>query len=596
MTVTAPRIEVSRERNEPEFSSLSVRRQQLITGLSYVFPIVVTLVLTLLLVRPWSIPAWSILNEPGDALYVQTTLASSAQAGIFDTNLHLGWPNGYNPWGYPQLGILLQAVGVFFGIESSAAAAAWGLVLAAVLNAAACVYFLRSVVKDRVPILVGALAVALSISPAVLAPIGHLNVGAWFLVPVVFGAALRLDTASTRERVITGAVILGLAAVSPIWWVIVSAMLIGSLLLIAAILRSKRSLIASGVPLLGLLGALVFQYAIFRVNPNVGADGDRLPFASDLYGGHLVDLLAGSPLISSWFDGFPALQDGKSAEFKAIGLVPAVGAVVAVVVLVSMVGRRLRLRQVPAYKIQLLGQMTAVSVLFCLVGGFGNLQAGLAVLAGTTSPARAWSRLFLIVAMVGAAWVAAGVASWMRSKWFQDNYAHRSRYAGLALTSVAALGIVAISVADGVALDRRPTAAPNASAPEADAIAFLRANRHDCPVAQLPAEDYLVPKVPSVPEDAGQLAHRGFVPYLMAPEYMWSFGTVSGKKSSIDRLPNRVTPTDTAALAKDGVCAILYDQQLATAAVTRSAKIPGTNVTELGKPAFASPRYQVFLL
>ena len=60
----------------------------------------------------------------------------------------------------------------------------------------------------------------------------------------------------------------------------------------------------------------------------------------------------------------------------------------------------------------LMSQLSIIVLLFFVVGGLGNLQAAVGVLAGPGSPARAWSRLGLVVALMGCAWLLVALRRW----------------------------------------------------------------------------------------------------------------------------------------------------------------------------------------
>ncbi|NQU36840.1 MAG: hypothetical protein HQ526_04490, partial [Actinobacteria bacterium] len=178
--------------------------------------------------RPWEAGA-GIFAIGGDDLWLQASAQVAGRVGPFGIDPNLGWPTGYSIWSVPQIGVYLGTVLWFLGGvlgATSAASVLWAVALTGGVTAASCLFLFRSIVPGCRSVLAVPIAVALGASPAVLVVIGHLNVASWFLIPIFVGIAFRLRRCVGRERVwwLLGALLVAL--VSPLWWLIVFALLI----------------------------------------------------------------------------------------------------------------------------------------------------------------------------------------------------------------------------------------------------------------------------------------------------------------------------------------------------------------------------------
>ena len=557
-----------------------------------------------LLTQPWSGPTGGILAEGGDALWLQATTGVSAQAGPFGTDLHVAWPFGYNSWSYPQLGLFLQTLGWLVGGVlgiSWAQATIWLLVISVTGNALACLFFLRSVAGDRLPTVSAAAALALGAAPAVLSPLAHINVGTWFLVPAGLGVILRSAKASRKWKIAGFAVVAVLAAISPIWWVIVMVLLVGTLGFVAVVMAAawrKWKPVKDVLPAAaGIAVGFAFQYAIFSTVPNIGAAGDRSPWESSIYGGRLTDLLLASPFVNKLVPAMNDLLPGASLEFKPIGLLAGLAGLTALVIILCGATPFLRQRAVGERQdVTVLVQMTVATTLFFVAGGLGNLQAALAVLAGGISPARVFARLVIVLGMMGCAWLILILANQLDGR-----LESRPRNTARTLRGVISSGLVVVIVAtwwlDVHARDLRPGVQPAEQQPEWPAVKFLRHSATPCPVAQLPVDAGLTPQLVTRPSDIADFDFRGYVPYLLAPDFMWSYGSVIPSQMGVaGDLPVTLNADHARLLRVAGFCAVLFDRKAADTATARGVKLSGTDVAALGPPSFSSERYQVFLL
>jgi hypothetical protein len=97
-------------------------------------------------------------------------------------------------------------------------------------------------------------------------------------------------------------------------------------------------------------------------------------------------------------------------------------------------------------------------------------------------------------------------------------------------------------------------------------------------------------------KDVPEYYFKGFIPYLLDPKLNWTFGTSNPSNSQIvGFLTKDVGVQDLLALESKGVCAILFDKNLAQHVRTLGIDLKGSNLpSNLVKKDFG--RYQVILL
>ncbi|MEI8082290.1 MAG: hypothetical protein WCI74_10650, partial [Actinomycetes bacterium] len=432
--------------------------------------------------------------------------------------------------------------------------------------------------------------------------VGHLNVATIFAVPLALGLLLRARDRSVRWWVVAAVVTAVAVAVSPLWWGIVLLFLLAVIGLGVLLQRSWQRVLAVVVVGSGVVVGVGFQFLLFRAARVPGASFGRSLWAANTFGGKFSDLLVSSPLFDKLLStsAWERITKGTSVELKPVGIVCAAAFIVLVMVLIKATPAFIRLGSAdsdtaPRVDTTLLAVMSVVVLLFFAVGSLGNLQAGVGAVFGVASPARTFSRMSIILAMLGLAWCLLYFNRWRESTRLSTR---NSRI----VTAVVGVVVVAISIADLSAVPRAPTAAPQAMA-EYPAIEFLRANTTACPVAQLPQDGAPIPRrigpkgstTKARQEYNEQFYYRGYYPYLLATDYFWSIGSYySGAKTALNAVGTTLTPAAADKLASAGFCAILYDKKLAARPGAKA--LEGSAIAGMPAPDFVSPRYDVFLL
>jgi hypothetical protein len=528
-----------------------------------------------------------IFSQGGDTLWVQAMAQAHAQAGPIGADQHLGWPIGLSPWSHPQLGLFFGIVTWLAGAIGFGSAASTGIVVGAVaaLVCAGTTLFLRTVVHDRFKATVVIFSIAVGASPFVIGKLGHFSVAGVFLIPIAF--AVTNKRYPTRFRRVAWLSVGAVAAIlSPLWWVVVAGFLLFMGLIVSLVsLRGKTA----GAWLTGgsacIIGFFV-QYLVALGFAESTTIVTRGAWESNFYGGRFVDFLTASPLVNSLVPVQARLSGGGSPEPSMVGIVLVVAAIFAVFLVVAVFPGKIASRD-HSY---ILRTTTTLTLLAFVVGGLGNLQAGLAALMETSSPARVWARLIVVLALLGLAWVLLAVRDTGPGRAFRKT-----------VVAVPILALVSVFVLAEVTSTRTPEPAQAQGFSEYGPVSFLRENLAPCPVAQLPQDDFPLPR--ALPKDVIDTAYvqglyyRPFIPYVMAPEFYWSYGSWNpSAKNRMQDLNRTLDDADLEYLKSGGFCAVLYDTRLADVAKTGGKKLEGRDLRVTIPPSYSNERYQVFLL
>lgn len=547
------------------------------------------------LLRPWSYPVDFFFPGGHDWVWQQAAVQMHGQVGVWGVTDHVAWPIGANPWRLPQMGALVGlfawfTVGVL-GI-GSASAVLWALCLAAALNSVAVLYFLRAYSGPGTQILAVTASVATGASTFVVA--SQLNLAFLYAVPLAFAVIARWSAYSPRGRYIALAVAALGFAMSPMWWIVVLVLLL-PLVVFTWLLRGDwQGSVPAITVLLATLVGFVFQLVLYvaAAAAGPGADATRDRWGANTLGGRMVDLVAAIPLVERLFPELHArLVEGAAMRmnFSIAGLLLAV---VALLALFALPARRWQ----SGRDVTFLLAATLMTVLYWLAGGLGNAQAALAAVLDSSSPARAFARMPIVLGFLGAAWLIVLIA---------ERKARQGLGVGRGTLALVVAVVLAVSwLADTADLELRRASDPppvigavskDRTQQEAASVAFLRGATPPCPVAQIPNE--AIPLLRAEYGFAEPAAFRGFVPYIMAPEFYWSAGSYWAERAEgLSALPQVFTDAEVPQLQDLGFCAVLYDKQLGQRAREFGTDIEGREVTWSLEPSFEDDFYAVYLI
>lgn len=564
-------------------SAESTATRVLVYGLSAALAFIAVVVA----LRPYSAGMTDTFAFGGDWLWQQALFQVHGQAGPLGTTDHLAYPEGMSGWRLPQMGLL---TGVFawvtvgwLGVPSSAAVI-WFVAVCAALNAAGIVFLLRSVLRTRWPVLTGVLAVTIGASIWVTSH--QINLALFLVLPVTFAVIHRWDNSLLNRPRYWVLGLFVLALVSPLWWVVVLVLLLPVAVLPALVRRdwqrSGHTLWVWGALLLGMLG----QAALFlTLGKGPGNDTTRQAWASNYSGGHLVDLAVGSPAAVEYLPRIGLLTEGASPD-SGWGFTSCLAAAIALLAVLTVPPIRSRVGGTTVF---LAGATVAVT-LFWFMGGLGNLQAGAAVLLGAVSPARAWNRMLLPLALLGAMW---GFV--LLRRWLADSPSPAVQRVTLGLLT---LGLSAMFVADHVVNPTRPYQL--VTSPALPMTTFLSDTKDPCPVAQLPNETVPVERIKTT-AFKDPLKYTAYAPYTQLPDFYWSGGSYAPGQDPATHPVNAVPVALDAAsldqLAQAGFCAVTYSVAQAQLAQAQDVEIEGRDLAQdLPTPSWQDDTYKVWLL
>ena len=303
----------------------------------------------------------------------------------------------------------------------------------------------------------------------------------------------------------------------------------------------------------------------------------------------MVDAVLASPFLNSLFSRLEIVGPGSSMELSLVGAIPAAFAAIAVATFMVALMRNGSTDE----RISQLSLLASVTTLFFLTGGFGNLQAGLFALLGSDSPARVWSRMLIVISILGGGVVVVALEKFTPS----DGIFLSSRIRRLTLVALPLLIVVA-PVLDALAMKSNvPSVIPEQMLSEGAAVRYLEeAAGPECPILQLPIESALLLMVKD-PKFWPESYYRGYIPFILAPSLKWSFGDYERDERNpyIDHIGVDIDDSALNNLREAGFCFVLFDKRLAEISSTSSSALPGSsNQGLLGSPVFTSDLFDVY--
>jgi len=564
-------------------------------AIQYITVFLTPLLALVILVRPWNYRATYIFPGSGDMLWLQAITESIGRVGVFGTDANLAWPQGNNQWNFPQLGItyslfawISQNILNFNAIQTMYVGFCFGIALTSV----ATYFMLRQFCRSQFNGTKFVFALALALSPYFVGSLIHLNLLYFYLIPLTIGIAIKIEAAggtySGSYKLLPVLSVFVLALSSPMWWVIVGLFLF----LVLALVTFLQGQLKLGIRVLwlfiGIFGGAIVQYSLYMNFRIPNAITGRGTWDSNTYGGHLVDLILGSKILNFIVPGLANLQQGGSIEFKYLGTACAFAALISILMVLAYAKPNGVINSVPL----LVKNLSLIGLLLFLLGGFGNLITGVSILVGFENPARVWSRLSILMALLGFVWIIA-ILSWFKLSELNIRHNTFRRFA-----SGTFISLIAVSVFAELVVTKVPAALPVSEFAETSVVTFLKSEKNNCPVAQLPQNGVPGSRQGVVDPLNGDFGgYAGLAFYVIDPTFQWSIGSwVPGSKSTLNSLGEAPSLDQMHLLGSAGYCAVVYDKLLAATAQEANNPLEGTDLSSFGKPNFTNSRYEVFLL
>jgi hypothetical protein len=330
-----------------------------------------------------------------------------------------------------------------------------------------------------------------------------------------------------------------------------------------------------------------YQAFLYLYNYSLMGVNDRFPWQSDVFSGKFSDVLIGSPFLNNLLPRLSNLVPGTSTEALSImlGLPLIFGFVFAIYFVLTS----------PLVKdesedslVSPMRQLTIASILFFVLGGLSNLQASFFVLLGTASPMRTWSRLSILIAILGLVLFYLLIENKLK-KFFALFFA---------------AFIFLLSVIDVLSMEKLVDNKNNwADQEHYKSVTFIGENLNPCPVLQLPADTYLLPQ--GALDKALRFYWTNLIPYVILPEFNWTSATYTdsyGWTNVIEKLPIEIQPQDLTSLSKD-YCAIYFDKDFSQYQIDRQAGLkgtiglwPGLRISPELIPDYEDTRFSIYLI
>jgi len=519
-----------------------------------------------------------------DGIFTQVQIQSLIEGAIFKRTNNLGFPFGFSQWTVPQFSIIesillwvtakiflftnfgfLVFIGVFITIMNSFSFYLLGKY-----------YGLNLFVKILL-IFIGAF------SPFALNSITHPHVMKIFIIPIyliILKKLVERKSFTKIEYFIFSFFLLS----SSLYWInvffAIFSILIFVLFLNKFFGRSNSNFIVS-LKLFSINFILLFIHLVlFYLNRDISGDNGRGKWQSDIFSGKFTDFLLSSPFLNHFIGRTQNLYEGASTEIKSnlVGIPLTIGFFYLIYLLISY--------HVPkSLEITLLKQISIISILFFLVGGFSNLQSAIFVMFDYASPMRTWSRISILIATLGIL---------LLFIWLKDFKKYELPIA---------LSLIFFTFLDFLYLPRMQNQAQDWKSHEYyPVVTFIGQNLKPCPILQLPIDTYLVP------QGALDKAYRYYwtdqIPYIVLPKHNWTAATYTGTAGwkELVEIPSTLSDSDLRELSVK-FCAILFDKNFSQYQIDRKASLPnvdggwpGVRITTQVKPKFEDSRFRVYFL
>ena len=522
-----------------------------------------------------------------DGIFTQVQIQSFVDGAILGHTNHLGFPFGYSHWLSPQFsfleGIFIWILGNIFLFTN------YGLISIIGLTTIFCnslsMHYLGSVLtKNRlIAFTFGIIGLA---TPYALNSLMHPHVMKIFIIPMTLVLLIKLINKESIEFSFIGLLVITILGSSLFWinvFLAIFIVLISIQLLDVVLRKTKEDFLVYYLKVgIYIFIGFLFNSGLYYYNKNLMGDRDRLAWQSDLFSGKFTDVLLGSPFLNRYISQLQNIIPGSSPETWAmmLGIPLMISFVVGLYFSISFISPLAKNNLFSAFK-----QISIVSVLFFVLGGLSNLQASFFVIIGSASPMRTWSRLSILIAILGLC---------LFFLTFQLN-ANRTKFVAVPLLIFALVEVFSVN--------KLFDAKSNWSEQEVyGAVTFIEKQLDPCPVLQLPIDTYLLPQ--SALDQGYRYYWSGLVPYVALPEFNWTAAiyTNSVGWNELEKLPSTITKETFSKISKT-YCAILFDKNFSQYQIDRKAGLnstqglwPGLRIDTDVLPEFEDTRFSIFIL
>jgi hypothetical protein len=527
-----------------------------------------------------------LLSSYGDILWNLASVQVWMSSGPISADPHLSFGSGFSPWKLPQMGLLSGFVSWFSGLFGASVDQAFSLtiIVGAMANSLA-LYFMFAQVTNNFKWLRIIASVQLGSGVFTLGLLGHSQVRQYYAF--YFGIGILLKSIRSAENSTSKSWIFAILvfAVSPMWAVFI--FIIVQIIVLAITSMRKLFKVLKQVALVLLLAVvgIIPQFILYFLARDPNTPVDRGYWDANIYGGHFVDFLVSSPLVRNKLN-LNRVTEGASIENNQAGILVGILSMILILFILKNQGFTPNAIQGNSALSSVIHSYGITVIFLFTLGGFGNLIAGLTAIFGIPSPSRAYSRLIILLGALGFLWI----LMILEEKKFNLKSMNMKLYLLLCMFLIATPMLE-------LKYTFRETPVLRSDLQEHKPVKFLSNNlSKDCIVAQLPIDTFPINLAVREWKDVPEYYFKGFIPYLLDPKLNWTFGTSNPSNSQIvGFLTKDVGVQDLLVLESKGVCAILFDKNLAQHVRTLGIDLKGSNLpSNLVKKDFG--RYEVILL
>jgi hypothetical protein len=522
----------------------------------------------------------------GDALQHQYWFQLISQTNLIDIDNNIASPVGDSIWSNPQLGLLISVLALvlqdIFQFNSSQSVTIVFLIIGTI-NFIFTLKLARIVKLNYV--LTTLLSLTIGLSPFYLEKIGALGVAAFYpliaVLVTLISSQSKVKGNLNREYFFLFMIIF----TASFWWLIVMAAVIFPVLIVNfvyhLIFKGVNSIYKYWLNLFFITyGSLALYFFVSLQYSRLRGENRWQPWQSEIFSGKFSDLLLGSPLLSSLIpDLISTLAGGTSpgATGDRLGFVQTLGVFFLIFFIMFYLIAE-SLTKIHDFWIRHLIFFGFILVLFYISGGLGNLTSGLLILLEQTSPIRAWSRINMIISLIGLLLLTF----------------YLQKYSSKKLQIIVTLAMVMLTYAD-LTNSKKPIFSKISESMEYQVSKYASEKVVSCKILQIPVDTQPIPQ-DYLNENRGAFYYSGYKQYILNPELSWSFGNWT---QSYGWLYEAAIPTlldrEWLNARNENICGVIYDKEFAKWRELSAENWPGLKVN-LGNPSFTNSRYDFYLI
>jgi len=521
-----------------------------------------------------------------DALQIEYWFKLISETNMFGIEHRIANPVGDSIWSNPSLGVAISSSAFvlqdIFNLGTAQTVLAV-FFLVGIANFTSTLYLAK--VLNLNYLLTSFMAFAIGLSPYYFEKVGAVGVAAFYPLIIFISYLIKYQRIEIAFSIKNFIFLFIVILTSSFWWLIVLLVVLTSIVgvyfLPSIINKSFDNSFLYVLKVYGfVITSLIIFYTISLNYSYLRGENRFQPWQSEIFSGKISNFILYSPFIETIAPiSTTNLSGGISpgAFLDQVGFIPGLSIIfLFALFFLSFTKFDNPLDNKTWFKPLLL--VGLVSTFFYVSGGFGNLLSGLFVLLEQTSPIRSWSRLNILMGIIGLVFMLVIV---------QIKFSRRIQSIFLFLGSI-------IIIADLYYSDLPDTSYIDKSS-EKVVSEYLVNNVSMCKVIQIPVDTQPIPQ-DYINEQKGKFYYTNYKQYLLNPNLNWSYGNWTHSEGWVYEasIPTEVNQQWLNS-SKENICAVIYDKEYADWRSREAVEWPGLKIN-LGEPSFVNQRYDVYLI